>query len=76
MRINNAFSYMMERRAGSSKDAAPPRYDAEDCHEYVSLDDLQSLHLLTFLRVEIQGIHKGYSNCGRAKKFLIYMHIF
>lgn len=26
----------MERRAGSSIVAAPPRYDGEDCHEYVS----------------------------------------
>lgn len=36
MRIDNAFSYMMERRAGSSTAATPLRYDAEDCHEYVS----------------------------------------
>jgi hypothetical protein len=35
MRIDNAFSYMMERRAGSSKVATPARYDADDCHEYV-----------------------------------------
>ncbi|KAN0118615.1 ATP-dependent DNA helicase [Russula decolorans] len=33
MRIDNAFSYMMERRAGSSKVATPARYDADDCHE-------------------------------------------
>jgi hypothetical protein len=36
MRIDNAFSYMMERRAGSSKATGPPVYDAEDCHECVS----------------------------------------
>jgi hypothetical protein len=36
MQIDNAFSYMMGRRAGSSKVATPPRYDADDCHEYVS----------------------------------------
>ncbi|KAH8995511.1 ATP-dependent DNA helicase [Lactarius hatsudake] len=34
MRIDNALSYMMNQRAGSSKrDDGPPHYDASDCHE-------------------------------------------
>jgi hypothetical protein len=35
MRIDNALSYLMDRRAGSSKSIDPPRYDAADCHECV-----------------------------------------
>jgi hypothetical protein len=60
MRIDNAFTYMMERRPGSSKTTGPPRYDAGDCHECVSFDDLQ-MHLLTLFRAGIQGVHEGYS---------------
>ena len=48
MRIDNAFSYMMDRRAGSSKVGTPPRYDADDCHEYVP-STICKLHLLTHL---------------------------
>jgi len=59
MRIGNAFSYMMERRAGSSKVAAPARYDAEDCHEYVS--SICKCHCSPSFVLKIQGIHKGYS---------------
>ena len=35
MRIDNAFSYMMDRRAGSSKSTGPVSYDVADCHECV-----------------------------------------
>jgi hypothetical protein len=48
MRIDNAFSYMMDRGAGSSKVGTPPRYDADDCHEYVP-STICKLHLLTHL---------------------------
>ncbi len=62
MRIDNAFTYMMERGAGSSKVTSPPRYDVEDCHECVS----STTRICKFIYshvvpAEFQGIHKGYS---------------
>jgi hypothetical protein len=59
MRIDNAFSYMMDRQAGSSKGATPPSYDAEDCHEYASSTIYKCTRSLT--HVPRQGIHEGYT---------------
>jgi hypothetical protein len=73
MRIDNAFSFMMERRAGSSTAATPLRYDAEDCHEYVSSTICKCSYSPSFVS-KIQGIHKGYSTTTMQIFPLIYAH--
>jgi hypothetical protein len=47
MRIDNALSYLMDRRAGSSKATGPVSYDAADCHECVFDDFLEARGLLS-----------------------------
>jgi hypothetical protein len=60
MRIDNALSYMMDRRAGSSKSTGPVSYDVADCHECV-FRILWKVETLLLTRTGIQGVYKGYA---------------
>ena len=76
MRIDNAFSYMMDRRAGSSKVGTPPRYDADDCHEYVP-STICKLHLLTHLpSCQIPGYSQRVFFFSKPRNFLSYLCAF